>query len=195
MADITNLILADHDWFREQFVKLDDLQAQTPVDRAALERVWRPLGDKLDVHAYIEEMIFYPQLLKRGTDDPEGETLDAIGDHNDIRDGVRATNGAKVGTEQWWAAVGRTRVANDDHMAEEEREGLSDFRRHAPIGLREALGRQYSEFMAAHPTTKGLRIADRDPERYVQDLENIPENAPQSKPADYSLRIGSLKGK
>lgn len=195
MADITNLILADHDWFREQFVKLDDLQAQTPVDRAALERVWRPLGDKLDVHAYIEEMIFYPQLLKRGTDDPEGETLDAIGDHNDIRDGVRAANGAKVGTEQWWAAVGRTRVANDDHMAEEEREGLSDFRRHAPIGLREALGRQYSEFMAAHPTTKGLRIADRDPERYVQDLENIPENAPQSKPADYSLRIGSLKGK
>ncbi len=92
MAEITMLILADHDWFREQFAKLDDLQAQTPVDQRALERIWRPLADKLDVHAYIEEMIFYPQLLKRGTDDPEGETLDAIGDHNDIRDGVRDAN-------------------------------------------------------------------------------------------------------
>ena len=100
MADITMLILADHDWFREQFAKLDDLQAQTPVNRGALDRVWRPLADKLDVHAYIEEKIFYPQLLKRGTEDPEGETLDAIGDHNEIRDGVRDANAAQVGTER-----------------------------------------------------------------------------------------------
>jgi hypothetical protein len=193
MPDITALIEADHNWFREQFAKLDDLQARassSQVDSGALERVWRPLGDKLDVHAYIEEKIFYPQLLKRGADDPEGETLDAISDHNDIRDGVRAANAARTGTEQWWAAVGRTRVANDDHMGEEEREGLSDFRRHAPIGLREALGRQYGEFMARHPTTKGLPIVDRDPERYVEDLENTP--TPNR--TDDSLGIGSLKG-
>jgi hypothetical protein len=190
MADITDLIRADHEWFREQFAKLDDLRARTPVNRSALERVWRPLGDKLDVHAYIEEKIFYPQLLKRGTDDPEGETLDAIGDHNDIRDGVRDANTAGIGTEEWWAAVSHTRSANDDHMSEEEREGLSDFRRHAPIGLREALGRQYDEFMAAHPTTEGLRIVDRDPEGYVEQVEN----APRSKPTDHSLRIDSLKG-
>ncbi|MBW0018124.1 MAG: hemerythrin domain-containing protein [Mycobacterium sp.] len=189
MADITELILADHDWFRQQFARLDDLQAQTPVDRRALERVWRPLADKLDVHAYIEEKIFYPQLLKRGADDPDGETLDAIGDHNDIRDGVRDANAARVGTEEWWSAVGRTRVANDDHMGEEERQGLSDFRRHAPIGLRDALGQQYREFMTEHPTTRGLSITDVDPESYVEKFES----APRSKHADHSLRIGSLK--
>jgi Hemerythrin HHE cation binding domain len=190
MADITMLILADHDWFREQFAELDYLQAQTPVNARAIERVWRPLADKLDVHAYIEEKIFYPQLLKRGIDDPEGETLDAIGDHNDIRDGVRDANAARIGGEEWWAAVGRARKANDDHMGEEEREGLSDFRRNAPVGLREALGRQFSEFMAQHPTTEGLEITDRDPQTYVDNLEN----PPQSIPTDYSLRIGSLKG-
>src|ERR1700757_5233255 len=190
-GDITELILTDHNWFREQFAKLDDLQAQTPKNHPALERVWRPLGDKLDVHAYIEEKIFYPQLLRRGADDPEGETLDAIGDHNDIRDVVRDANAVPVGTEEWWAAVGRTRAANDDHMGEEEREGLSDFRRHAPVGLREALGRQYKEFMTKHPTTKGLPIVDRDPERYVKDIEN----PPPAKRTDFSLRIGSLKGK
>jgi Hemerythrin HHE cation binding domain len=192
MADITRLILADHAWFREQFARLDDLQAQTPPDLGALERVWRPLADKLDVHAYIEEKIFYPQLLKRGSEDPEGETLDAIGDHNDIRDGVRDAHAAQVGTEPWWAAVGRTRLANDDHMGEEEREGLSDFRRNAPAGLREALGRQYSEFMTEHPTTEGLLITDRDPRSYVEEFENTPG----SKPADHSygsLGIGSLK--
>lgn len=191
MADITMLILADHEWFREQFARLDDLQSQPRVDRAALGRIWRPLADKLDVHAYIEESIFYPQLLRRGADDPEGETLDAIGDHNDIRDGVRAANASRAGTDEWWAAVGRTRLANDEHMAEEEREGLSDFRRHAPIGLREALGRQYSAFMAQHPSAEGLPITDRDPKRYVEKVEGIQ----RSDRTDFSLRIGSLKGK
>ena len=190
MADITELILADHDWFREQFAKLDYLQAQTPENHSALERVWRPLADKLDVHAYIEEKIFYPQLLKRGSDDAEGETLDAIGDHNDIRDGVRDANAAGIASDEWWAAVGRTRLANDDHMAEEEREGLADFRRHAPIGLREALGRQYSQFMAQHATTRGLSIVDRDPESYVEEQEG----AARSPRKDFSLGIGSLKG-
>ena len=190
MADITMLILDDHNWFREQFAKLDDLQAQTPVDQRALERVWRPLADKLDVHAYIEEKIFYPQLLTRGSDGAEGETLDAIGDHNDIRDGVRDANAAEVGTDEWWAAVGRAREANDEHMGEEEREGLSDFRRHAPIGLREALGQQYREFMDQHPTTRGLHIVDRDPQAYVDAAE---ANPPQT-PKDTSLGIGSLKG-
>ncbi|MGA9489408.1 MAG: hemerythrin domain-containing protein [Mycobacterium sp.] len=191
MADITMLILADHTWFREQFAKLDDLQAQTPASRGALDRVWRPLADKLDVHAYIEEKIFYPQLLQRGTDDPQGETLDAIGDQNDIRDGVRDANAAGVATDEWWAAVGRTRAANDDHMGEEEREGLADFRRHAPIGLREALGRQYGEFMAQHPTPRGLPIVDRDPQTYVE------ENEATTRPTrtDFSLGIGSLKEK
>jgi hypothetical protein len=190
MADITMLILADHNWFREQFARLDYLQARSSTTGDALVKVWRPLADKLDVHAYIEEKIFYPQLLQRGLDDPEGETLDAIGDHNDIRDGVRDADAADTGSADWWAAVGRTRAANDEHMGEEEREGLSDFRRHAPIGLREALGRQYSAFMAEHPTTAGLEIVDRDPQAYVDDVEGAA--APQ--PKDTSLGIGSLKG-
>lgn len=190
MADITMLILADHAWFREQFARLDNLQERTPVRSEALERVWRPLADKLEVHAYIEEKIFYPQLLQRGVDDPEGETLDAIGDHNDIRDGVRDANAAEVGTDEWWAAVGRAREANDEHMGEEEREGLSDFGRHALIGLREALGQQYREFMDQHPTTRGLQIVDRDPQAYVDAAEASPPQTPK----DTSLGIGSLKG-
>jgi hypothetical protein len=191
VPDITTLILNDHTWFREQFARLDYLQARSSIDGAALQRVWRPLADKLDVHAYIEEAIFYPQLLKRGVDDPEGETLDAIGDHNDIRDGVRDADAAEVGSADWWAAVGRARKANDEHMGEEEREGLSDFRRHAPAGLREALGKQYGDFMAEHPTTRGLDIVDHDPQTYVDDVAAT--QATRQK--DTSLGIGSLKGR
>ncbi len=81
-------------------------------------------------------------------------------------------------------------LANDDHMAEEEREGLADFRRNAPIGLRESLGGQYREFMAEHPTTRGLSIVDRDPAGYVEE-QQAGKRPPRT---DYSLGIGSLKG-
>ncbi len=170
MADITALILDEHEWFRRQFAALDDLQAQEPLDVEAVRALWGRLAAKLDVHAVAEEQIFYPQLLRFG-DDPEEETLDAIGDHNDIRDGVHQAGQLPIGTGPWWEAVGRAREANDEHMGEEEREGLSDFRRHAPPGLRDELGAQFARFLEEHRTTAGLDVSDKDPEEYVHDAE------------------------
>ncbi|MCW2524144.1 MAG: cation-binding protein, partial [Frankiales bacterium] len=96
MADITSLILNDHTWFRQQFARLDGLLSQagasSPPAVGALSSVWDPLAARLDVHAIAEEQIFYPQLLRKG-ENPEAETLDAIGDHNEIRDGVHAAAG------------------------------------------------------------------------------------------------------
>jgi Hemerythrin HHE cation binding domain len=196
MADITELILADHAWFREQFAALDDLQAATPLDIDAAERVWRPLATRLDLHAVAEERIFYPQLLRRGAEDPREETLDAIGDHNDIRDGVHDADVVPLGSPEWWAAVGRARAANDEHMAEEEREGLSDFRRNAPAGLREALGEQFRAFFTEHPTTEGVNVSDKDPQQYVETIEEAISTDSRGGPAgDGSLGIGGLRGK
>lgn len=191
MTDITQLILDDHAWFRDQFAALDDLQA-ADADADGLRQVWEPLAARLDVHAAAEEDIFYPQLLKHG-DDPEDETLDAIADHNDIRDAVRDAERHPVGGEPWWRAVGRARVANDDHMAEEEREGLADFRQQASVGLRESLGRRFAAFLSAHKDARGVDTADKDPQRYVREVEA--ESSPSAGESDMSLGIGSLKGR
>jgi len=190
-TDITDQILAHHEWFREQFVRLDDAKAASPANPDALRAVWGPLATKLDLHAIAEEEIFYPQLLRRGTEDPEEATLDAIGDHNDIRDGVHAAEAHTVGTPEWWAAVTQAREANDEHMAEEEREGIADFRANAPAGLRDALGRQFARFFEQHATTDGVNVADKNPQRYV---ENIEREIGQTRTGDGSLGIGSLKG-
>src|SRR5215213_8558902 len=144
--DVTEVILRDHEWFRRQFIALFDLRGGT-ADVAAIQAIWQPLADRLDVHAAAEEEIFYPQLLSRGEDDPEDETLDAIGDHNDIRDGVHDAARHPVAGEEWWAAVLATREANDEHMAEEERDGIADFRLHADPGLRERLGRELEAYL------------------------------------------------
>ncbi len=190
-SDITELILAHHTWFREQFARLDDAAAASS-DVDALRALWEPLATKLDLHAVAEEEIFYPQLLRRGTEDPREATLDAIGDHNEIRDGVHAAEAVTIGTPDWWAAVAQTRKANDEHMAEEEREGIPDFRRNAPAGLREALGQQFTRFFEQHETTEAVNVSDKDPRRYVDDVER---EIVQSRPSDGSLGIGSLKGR
>jgi len=189
-TDITDQILAHHEWFREQFVRLDDAKAASPANVDALRAVWDSLATKLDLHAIAEEEIFYPQLLRRGTEDPEEATLDAIGDHNDIRDGVHAAESHTVGTPEWWAAVSAAREANDEHMAEEEREGIADFRANAPAGLREALGRQFARFFAEHRTTDGVNVSDKNPERYVETIER---DIAQTRAGDGSLGIGSLR--
>lgn len=165
MADITSLILDDHDWFRRQFARMDDLN-----DSADLAKVWQPLADLLDVHARAEEEIFYPHLLRRG-EDAEEETLDAIGDHNDIRDGVHEAALHPVGSSEWLAAVHKARMANSEHMAEEEDEGLADFRRNAEPALREELGRKFTEFKQMHEGARDLDVSDIEPRKYVDEIE------------------------
>lgn len=194
MADIVELILRDHVWFRRQFEALDELRAQTPADTASLEGVWTPLARRLDLHAVAEEEIFYPQLLRVGND-PRDETLDAIGDHNDIRDGVHAAENERVGSSRWWAEVRRAREANDEHMSEEEREGLANFRRTATRRLRDTLGREFAEYLQEHDTTAGVDTSDVDPEEYVEEVEDeLPADGEAGDKSRGSLGIGSLKG-
>ena len=90
------------------------------------------------MHAAGEEAIFYPELLRVGIAarrkaGVEGETLDAIDDHNDIRDAVTEAGRHPVGSDAWYATVAGANADNGDHMAEEEREGLTDFRRLAGL--------------------------------------------------------------
>jgi len=191
------VILRDHAWFRAQFIALYDLKVDTPPDTEALSAIWDPLAARLDVHAAGEEAIFYPQLLALGDDDPEDETLDAIGDHNDIRDGVHDAARHPVAGEEWWAAVAAAREANDEHMAEEEREGIADFRQHAPAELRERLGRELEAFLDQHPTTSGVDVEDKDPEEYVDEIESElhpNDDDATTRRTDGSLGIGSLRG-
>lgn len=106
--------------------------------------------------------------------------------------------GPVVGTDEWYAAVAAVNLANGDHMAEEEREGLTDFRRLAGLAQRHDLAVALAAFEARH--FAGVPAVDKDPARYVRDEEQRfgpPTSPPPSAPAtaDGSLSIGSLKGR
>ena len=209
--DITQLILDDHYEQRRLFAVLEQID---PADTGTLSAVWARLAAFLEVHAAAEEAIFYPELIKvarrAGTlGSAEEETLDAIGDHNEIRDTVAAVAQHAVGSDAWLDAVAAVNRANGDHMAEEEREGLTDFRREASVQRRHDLAVAFARYEAQHVT--GVRPVDRDPQAYVREVEesDTPESgAPEDgqpgdgaagagQPGDApagSLGIGSLRG-
>jgi len=165
--DITDLILDDHRELRKLFSLIEQIDR---TDTDALSAVWGRLNAMLDTHAEAEERFFYPRLMQIGTganDAPsaESETQDAIEDHNEIRDAATAVNSEEVGSDAWFAAIGKANEENGDHLAEEERQGLTDFRRHATLEERHVLGVQFAAFSAGHIT--GVKPVDKDPDAWV----------------------------
>jgi hypothetical protein len=194
-VDITQLILDDHHEQRRQFANLEQVD---PADAGTLADLWGRLAVFLEVHAAAEEQIFYPELLGVGKRtghlrSAEAETLDAIHDHNDIRDAIAEVANHDPGSDGWHRAVAAVNVANGDHMAEEEREGLTDFRREASLQVRHDLAVAFAAFEARH--FAGIQPVDRDPAAYVQQAEaGVSGGAGRGLPSG-SLGIGSLKGR
>lgn len=166
--DITEEILFQHHQQRRLFAVLDEIDRD---DTAALAAVWKQLAILLEVHAAAEEKFFYPKVLEighgaGGAPSAASETEDAIGDHNDIRDAVERAAKCTAGSDDWWRAVIDARIANSDHMAEEEREDLADFRQHADLETRHQIAVQFLVFEAQH--ADGITAKDRDPKEYVE---------------------------
>jgi hypothetical protein len=168
-VDITQLILDDHAEQRRLFAMIEQIDRD---DVDSLSAVWQRLATFLDLHAEAEEELFYPALLHLGKGSepgktPESETDDAIGDHNDIRDAVAKVADHRAGSDGWFAAIMAANKANGDHMAEEEREGLTDFRQHASIKVRHDLAVAFAVFEARHVT--GVEPVDKDPQQYIEE--------------------------
>ena len=165
--DITEVILNDHHEQRRMFGILEEID---PSDTAALASIWKRLRILLEVHAKAEEELFYPRLLRVQRDliekeSPGEETEDAIHDHNEIRDAIAAVGGHEVGSTEWLKAVAEVNEVNSDHMAEEERQGLTDFRRHVDRSERHTMAVAFAAFEAEH--AQGITPHDEDPATYI----------------------------
>ena len=166
--DITQLILDDHSEQRRLFAMIEQIDR---TETEALTAIWKRLQALLDVHAEAEERFFYPHLLTVGTgggdaDSAEDETEDAIEDHNDIRDTGTAVDTHELGSNEWFEAVNACNKANSDHMGEEERQGLTDFRRNADLATRHDLAVKFAAFEARHLT--GIKPVNKDPSEYIE---------------------------
>ena len=170
--DICRLILDDHAELRRLFAMIDDIDRS---DTVALAAIWHRLGTMLDTHAEAEERFFYPSVVQHGTGagdakDLDDEVGDAIEDHNDIRDAVKAVDGETVGSDKWFDAVAKANEANSDHLAEEERQALTDMRRHLSLDERHRLGVLFATFDVAN--IDGVEPVDKDAKRYMKEHQS-----------------------
>jgi Hemerythrin HHE cation binding domain len=168
--DITDEILHQHGEQRRMFAVLDEYPKD---DLEGLAAIWHRLEIFLETHAEAEELYFYPELLSRGhgyadAESVEEEVEDAVKDHNEIREAVRKASALAPGSDGWWQAVTDARIANDDHMAEEERQDLADFRRTASRELRHEIAVKFVRYEALK-AAEGITPVDKDPEQYVED--------------------------
>jgi hypothetical protein len=189
--DITQLILDDHHEQRRIFAILEQIDR---TDTGVLSAIWGRLAAFLELHAAAEEAIFYPSLLQVGlggrrATGVEAETLDAIHDHNEIRDAVTEVARHQVGTDAWFAAVAAANLANSDHMGEEEREGLTDFRRLASLQRRHDLAVAFAAYEARNYA--GVPVVDKDPEAYVREVEEDLPSAQSGSASTGSASTGS----
>ncbi len=169
--DITQLILDDHHEQRRLFAIIDEIPDD---DVVALGGVWHRLSTFLETHAKAEEKWFYPQLLQVGravgeAQEAKSETVDAIKDHNEIRDAIAGVAQAEIGSAAWRKAVLAANKANGDHMAEEEREGLTLFRQKASRDQRHDLAVSFIAFEVDH--LEGVKPVNPDPEKWVSEHE------------------------
>ncbi|MDN5932818.1 MAG: hemerythrin domain-containing protein [Pseudonocardia sp.] len=164
MPDVIRLILDDHESFRARFAALEKLRE----DPQAAAAIWAPLAAELEVHATAEEQFFYPQLLKR-VENMEDETEDAVSDHDDIREGIRRAASAELGSDGWWGGIQDAREANDEHLAEEERDDLAPFLEKISLEVRNEVGEKFAAFKREHAHAAGLDYSDTGAGEYMEE--------------------------
>ena len=155
MADITDLIPAEHARICRLFSALDDAArlAVAPGNAGGsrqwtLETVWARLAGLLDQHAETEYEICYFAVF--GSDTKGAAALDdAVACLNDIHHAIAETRLLPSGSREWWRAVNAARQASERHITQLESGALADFRRCASQRLRNDLGRQWMAFVAA----------------------------------------------
>lgn len=150
MADIIELIVADHDRIRRLLSAVDDTaRYQDDVCTGwPLVPVWRRFAELAELHFAAEEEICY--LPAFGSDAAGIAGMqDAIADHDDIREAITETRLAACGSPAWWLAICAARGAALDHMTREERGVLASFSARVTPQTRRELGRDWARFLAA----------------------------------------------
>lgn len=135
--DALALLTADHNRVRGLFTRFRD--AHKTEDTAAMVALAELIFTELEVHATIEEQIFYPTIHELSDD--IAETVDeGVEEHHVVKVLMDELHGIGVATDQWTAKM-TVLIENVEHHAEEEESELfPEVRSKTDAGVREELG-------------------------------------------------------
>ncbi|MDQ1560054.1 MAG: hypothetical protein QOD32_3114 [Pyrinomonadaceae bacterium] len=113
--DAITLLKADHEKVSGIFEKLEETTERAEKTR---EELFTKLKQELDVHAHIEEKIFYPVLKK--SEETRDITMEGIQEHHVVKVLLGELDAMGVGSETWTAKLKVLKENVEHHVEEEE---------------------------------------------------------------------------
>ncbi|MDQ1610442.1 MAG: hypothetical protein QOG00_373 [Pyrinomonadaceae bacterium] len=113
--DAITLLKTDHEKVSGIFEKLDETTERAEKTR---EELFTKLKQELDVHAHIEETIFYPVLKK--AEETRDITMEGIQEHHVVKVLLGELDAMGVGSETWTAKLKVLKENVEHHVEEEE---------------------------------------------------------------------------
>jgi hypothetical protein len=116
--DAITLLKADHEKVSGIFEKLEETTERAEKTR---EELFMKLKQELDLHAHIEETIFYPVLKK--SEETREITMEGIQEHHVVKVLLRELDAMAVTSETWTAKL-KVLKENVEHHVEEEEDDM-----------------------------------------------------------------------
>lgn len=138
--NVFTLLKADHKKVAGILEKLDSTTERGVKTR---EELFTNLKTELDVHANIEETIFYPELKK--ADETRDITLEAFEEHRLVKQLLGELDKMDKGEEQWTARFTVLKEQIEHHVEEEEDEMFPKARKVLSEEQAEILGTRMEE--------------------------------------------------
>lgn len=98
----------------------ENVEATSAGDAALRQNMFAQLKNELEIHAHIEETIFYPAL--REESEAREIVIEALEEHQEVKDLLAELDGMPVDTDEWSARMEELREGVEHHVAEEEGE-------------------------------------------------------------------------
>jgi hypothetical protein len=115
--DAIALLKADHEKVSGLFAQLEETTERAEKTRAEL---FTKLKQELDLHAHVEETIFYPVLKK--SEETRDITMEGIQEHHVVKVLLRELDAMEVTSETWTAKLKVLKENVEHHVEEEEDE-------------------------------------------------------------------------
>ena len=119
----TDLLKEDHDRVREMF---DDFRDFREEDRREKQRLFRRIADALELHAEIEERVFYPAVRTIHSEDAEEITLEAFEEHKIVKTLIGQIQSLPRGDARKDAKMKVLMESVEHHIEEEEDEMFAE---------------------------------------------------------------------
>ncbi|MEO7659336.1 MAG: hemerythrin domain-containing protein [Pyrinomonadaceae bacterium] len=132
--DAIELLKADHKVVADLFAKVE------ATDESEHPALFEKIKAELDVHAHIEETIFYPKLKADGTKEIVDITLEGIEEHHQVKMFLRELSSLADESEKFEPKLKVLIEDVEHHVKEEEEEMFPNVKSHFDANTLDELG-------------------------------------------------------